>query len=84
MQNSGVKEILIASAENLVVQALGEETVAAFSVIKNWMLVPLTLRSSDFTGLATHACKRLQSGKRLENKFIFTRSHEQLRKPLHS
>jgi hypothetical protein len=41
------------------------------SVIKSWLLVPLTLWPVDFGGLAAHACKRLQSGKHLESKVIF-------------
>lgn len=46
-------------------------------LVKNWMLVPFTLWPIDFAGVARHACKRVQLGKRLERGIVF--SLEQLR-----
>ena len=40
-------------------------------LIKDWMLVPLTLWPVDFAGLALHVCDRVRSGKRLDSKIIF-------------
>lgn len=40
-------------------------------VIKNWLLVPLTLWPIDFAGLGAYACARLRLGQRLDGRIVF-------------
>jgi hypothetical protein len=51
--------------------------IGCLRIIKDWMLVPFTLWPIDFSGMAFHVCKRIQSGRRLEMDILVCLEHLQ-------